>query len=154
MAFPSTPPEDAELLRSVLFPLLKDFQHWFGRTANRLEAQKITFLSPAEQATLLSRIYTAQKQVSASQAIASVTDGQASIDMPVVMGWHQLAQECWGIALRQRRENPLEKDPAEEKDSTEKDPTEKGLTEKGFTEKKSIEKRFTETSAESSDNQI
>ncbi|MGB3671314.1 MAG: DUF2605 domain-containing protein [Phormidesmis sp.] len=139
MAFPPTPPEDAELLKSVLSPLLKDFQHWFGRTANRLEAQKITFLSPAEQATLLSRIYTAQKQVSASQAIASVTEGQASIDMPVVMGWHQLAQECWGIALRQRRESPLEKDPTEEK----------GLTDKGFSEEK-----FTETSAESSDNQI
>ncbi|MGB7486835.1 MAG: DUF2605 domain-containing protein [Phormidesmis sp.] len=139
MAFPPTPPEDAELLKSVLSPLLKDFQHWFGRTANRLEAQKITFLSPAEQATLLSRIYTAQKQVSASQAIASVTEGQASIDMPVVMGWHQLAQECWGIALRQRRESPLEKDPTEEK----------GLTDKGF-----FEEKFTETSAESSDNQI
>ncbi len=128
MAFPPTPPEDAELLKSVLSPLLDDFQNWFGRTAEILEAQELTFLSPSEQATLLSRIHTAQKQVSASQAIASVTDGQAGIDMPVVMGWHQLAQKCWGVALRQRKESYIER---------------------SFTEKES-----TETSAESSENQI
>ncbi|MGD1897219.1 MAG: DUF2605 domain-containing protein [Phormidesmis sp.] len=105
MTVPSTPPEDANLLKAVLPPLLNDFQHWFARTISLLESQTITFLSAAEQTDLRDRIQVAQKQVSASQALASVTDGQAGIEMPVVMGWHKLVHECWGVALRQRKES-------------------------------------------------
>ena len=105
MTVPSTPPEDANLLKAVLPPLLNDFQHWFARTISLLESQTITFLSAAEQTDLRDRIQVAQKQVSASQALASVTDGQAGIEMPVVMGWHKLVHECWGVALRQRKDS-------------------------------------------------
>ena len=104
MTFSPPPEEDADLLKAVLPPLLEDFQHWFGRTINLLEAENIVFLSPVEQADLLSRVQTAQQQVTASKALSSVTDGKAGIEMPVVMGWHKLVHECWGIALRQRRE--------------------------------------------------
>lgn len=105
MTVPSTPPEDADLLKSVLPPLLNDFQHWFDRTVSMLENQTISFLTPAEQSDLLERVHVAQKQVSVSQALSSATESQAGIEMPVVMGWHKLVHECWGIALRLRREN-------------------------------------------------
>lgn len=98
-------PEDIRLLQTVLPPLLDDFQHWFSRSADLLEAQSIDFLSPEQQQVLRSQVRSAQKQVSAAQALAAATEGKAGIDMPVVMSWHKLVHECWGIALRLRREN-------------------------------------------------
>ncbi|MEL6552437.1 MAG: DUF2605 domain-containing protein [Cyanobacteria bacterium J06621_11] len=104
-ATPAGEPEDTALLKAVLPPLLKDFQHWFGRTIQLLETQEIAFLSPVEQTSLLERVREAKNQVSASQSIAAITDGQAGIEMPVVMAWHKLVYECWGVALRYRKEN-------------------------------------------------
>lgn len=112
MPFPSPPPEDSSpevpedirLLQAVLPPLLDDFQHWFSRSADLLEAQSIDFLSSEQQQALRSQVRSAQKQVSAAQALAAATEGKAGIDMPVVMSWHKLVHECWGIALRLRRE--------------------------------------------------
>jgi len=105
MTVPSTPPEDTDLLKSVLPPLLNDFQHWFGRTISMLENQTVGFLTPTQQSDLLTRVRTAQQQVSASQALSSATGSQAGIEMPVVMGWHKLVHECWGVAIRLRKEN-------------------------------------------------
>lgn len=135
MSFPATPPEDAppdeatrdskdvlaapagdvsaeiSLLQAVLPPLLDDFQHWFSRSTDLLETQTIDFLSTDQRQALRSRIQSAQKQVSAAQALAAATEGKAGIDMPVVMSWHSLVHECWGIALRLRRENPGDTQP-------------------------------------------
>lgn len=102
---PSPLPNDADLMKSVLPPLLEDFQHWFSRTINLLEDQRIGFLSTQQQADLLHEVKAARQQVTASQALASATDSQAGIDMKVVMGWHKLVHECWGVAIRFRREN-------------------------------------------------
>ncbi|MEL6491210.1 MAG: DUF2605 domain-containing protein [Cyanobacteria bacterium J06555_13] len=110
MSYPSIPPEDTDLLKSILPPLLEDFHHWFGRTIDRLEKQSISFLSEAEQADMLSRVKVAQKQVSASQALASATDSQAGIEMSVVMGWHKLVNECWNLAIRIRQEKQSQPD--------------------------------------------
>ncbi|MEL6779952.1 MAG: DUF2605 domain-containing protein [Cyanobacteria bacterium J06597_16] len=101
----ATPPEDADLMKSVLPPLLNDFHHWFGRTIELLETKDVGFLSGEQRQDLLSRVQAAQRQVSASQVLASATEGQASIDMPVVMSWHKLVHECWGVAIRYRKEN-------------------------------------------------
>ncbi len=97
--------EDPNLLKAILPPLLNDFQHWFGRTADLLETQIITFLAPDQQQDLLNRVKIAQQQVSASKVLASATDSQAGIDMPVVMAWHQLVHECWGVTIRFRKES-------------------------------------------------
>ncbi len=97
--------EDANLLKAILPPLLDDFQRWFGRTVDLLETQSIDFLAPDQQQDLLSRVKIAQQQVSASKVIASATDSQAGIEVPVVMAWHQLVHECWGVAIRFRKES-------------------------------------------------
>ncbi|MEL6814135.1 MAG: DUF2605 domain-containing protein [Cyanobacteria bacterium J06598_3] len=98
-------PEDVALLKTVLPPLLDDFRHWFTRTIDLLEAQTIGFLSTEQQQDLLTRVKTAQQQVNASQVLSSATDSQAGIDMAVVMTWHKLVHECWGVAIRYRKEN-------------------------------------------------
>ncbi len=104
MSLPATPPDDsaenADLMKSVLPPLLEDFQHWFGRTLEMMETRNVGFLSAEQQQDLVDRVRLAQKQVSASQMLASATDGQATISMPVVMAWNKLVHECWGVSLR------------------------------------------------------
>ncbi|MGB3766963.1 MAG: DUF2605 domain-containing protein [Phormidesmis sp.] len=105
---PGSLPEDKALLKTILPPLLDDFQHWFNRTLTLLDTQEISFMSAAEAQDLKVRVQDAQKQVSASKALTSLTDSQAGIEMPVVMAWHKLVHECWGVALRFRRENGSE----------------------------------------------
>lgn len=103
--------EGADLMKAVLPPLLEDFQHWFSRTVEMLESRNIGFLSAEQQQDLLERVQSAQKQVSVSQMLASATDGQATIEMPVVMAWNKLVHECWGVALQSRREEQPENKP-------------------------------------------
>lgn len=105
---PGPLPEDKALLKSILPPLLDDFQHWFSRTLTLLETREINFLSDDEKQDLKGRVQVAQKQVGASQALTSLTGSQAGIEMPVVMSWHKLVHECWGVALRLRKESDSE----------------------------------------------
>jgi Protein of unknown function (DUF2605) len=117
MSLPATPPDNsaanADLMKSVLTPLLEDFQHWFGRTLEMMETRNIGFLSAEQQQDLVERVRSAQKQVSASQMLASATEGQATISMPIVMSWNKLVHECWGVSLRSRKEEQLENKPTE-----------------------------------------
>lgn len=105
MTLSSVPPDDTNLLKAVLPPLLDDFQHWFGRTANLLEEQTLSFLSPAEQTDLLTRVQAARQQVSIAQTLCAATDAQAGVEMKVVMSWHKLVNECWSVAMRYRKDS-------------------------------------------------
>ena len=98
-------PEDKALLKTILPPLLDDFQHWFGSTLTLLNTREIGFLSDLEKQDLKTRVQTAQQQVGASKALTSLTDSQTGIDLPVVMAWHKLVHECWGVAIRHRKES-------------------------------------------------
>ncbi|MEO1622119.1 MAG: DUF2605 domain-containing protein [Cyanobacteria bacterium J06632_3] len=104
MTSPSTPPEDAELMRSILPPLLEDFQDWFARTVEFLDEYELEFISMEEQDELYDRICQAQREVSAAQMLADATNGQAGIDMPVMTKWHKLVEECWRVAMRLHEE--------------------------------------------------
>ena len=101
--YSSNAPE-SELMKAVLTPLLDDFQYWFSRSINLLESETIDFLSAEEQQDLLNRVRQAQQLVSASQSLSQATGNQAGVDMPVVMSWHQLVQECWNVSIRFRQQ--------------------------------------------------
>ncbi|BAZ15360.1 hypothetical protein NIES4071_72320 [Calothrix sp. NIES-4071] len=95
---------EPELLKSVLQPLLEDFQYWFTRARNLLETERIDFMSTQEQSDLLLRVNLAQEQVNAAKMMFAATDGQAGIDMEALMPWHQLVTECWNVAMKFRSE--------------------------------------------------
>ena len=96
--------DNANLMKTVLPPLLADFQHWFASTIEMMATRDVSFLTAEQQQNLISQVQLAQKQVSASQVLSSATDGQAGVEMPMVMSWHKLVHECWGVALRSRQE--------------------------------------------------
>jgi hypothetical protein len=98
---------DPNLLKTVLEPLLEDFQYWFARSLTLLENEDISFLGRDGQADLVSRLQTAQQEVSTAQMLLKATDGQAGVEMEVLMPWHKLLTECWQVSMRFRRENSV-----------------------------------------------
>lgn len=95
---------EPELLKTVLQPLLEDFQYWFGRSRSFLENERISFLSTEQQFQLLERVKQAQQEVSSAQMLFQATGGQVGIEMTALMPWHNLVTECWRVAMRSRAE--------------------------------------------------
>ena len=96
-------PTEKELLKTVLEPLLEDFQYWFERSRSLLESERMSFFSDEEQAQLLARIVRSQQEVQTAKMLFEATDGSAGIDSKMLLPWHQLVAECWNVA-RKRRE--------------------------------------------------
>ncbi|MER3434445.1 MAG: DUF2605 domain-containing protein [Leptolyngbya sp. ERB_1_1] len=99
--FNSNLPEP-DLLKTVLEPLLDDFQYWFSRSRTLLETETLSFLSPADQADLLDRVIQTQQEVSTVQTLLKVTNGQAGVDTSVLVIWHHLVTECWQVSMKLR----------------------------------------------------
>jgi hypothetical protein len=93
---------EPSLLKTVLEPLLEDFQYWFDRSRTLLESEEMSFLETQEQADLLARVVQAQQEVSTAQTLLKVTEGKAGIQMEVLMPWHKLLTECWQVSMRNR----------------------------------------------------
>lgn len=102
MLNPNLPEPD--LLKTVLEPLLQDFQYWFARSRKLLENEEIPFLGSQRQADLLARVQQAQQEVSTAQMLLKATDGQVGVEMEVLMPWHKLLTECWQVSMRFRTE--------------------------------------------------
>ena len=95
-------PTEKELLKTVLEPLLEDFQYWFERSRNLLESEQMPFFSALEQEQLLAKIVRSQQEVQTAQMLFKATDGSAGIDSRMLLPWHQLVAECWSVAQKWR----------------------------------------------------
>ncbi|AFY38886.1 Protein of unknown function DUF2605 [[Leptolyngbya] sp. PCC 7376] len=100
---PAEIPNDPELLKTILAPLLDDFSYWFERSLSALKKEQLSFMSPQEQETFMERIQQAQAEVNATKSLFNATGGHAGIEMKVLMPWHQLVRECWGVAQKNRQ---------------------------------------------------
>lgn len=105
---PQSQPSEQELLKSVLVPLLEDFQYWFSRSRTLLETEDITFLSEEQQSDLLARVNKAQQEVSTAQMLFQATDGQVGIETATLVPWHRLLGECWQVGMRWRKAKSTE----------------------------------------------
>lgn len=101
-------PTEKELLKTVLEPLLDDFQYWFKRSRSLLESEQMSFLSTQEQARLLDKIIQSQQEVQTAKMLFQATEGAAGIDSRMLLPWHQLVAECWNIAQKRRESKNLE----------------------------------------------
>ncbi|MGI8501279.1 MAG: DUF2605 domain-containing protein [Hassallia sp.] len=98
---------EPELLKTVLQPLLEDFQYWFARSRELLESEQLSFMSHEEQSDLLLRVKQAQDKVNTAKMLFAATDGQVGIEMETLMPWHKLVTECWQVAMRFRQEREV-----------------------------------------------
>lgn len=98
---------EPNLLKTLLEPLLEDFQYWFARSRKLLENEEISFLGKEGQTELLARVQHAQQEVTTAQMLLRATEGQVGVEMEVLMPWHKLLTECWQVSMRFRMENSL-----------------------------------------------
>ncbi|AFY82716.1 MULTISPECIES: DUF2605 domain-containing protein [Oscillatoriales] len=98
---------EPNLLKTLLEPLLEDFQYWFARSRKLLENEEISFLGKEGQTELLARVQYAQQEVTTAQMLLRATEGQVGVEMEVLMPWHKLLTECWQVSMRFRMENSL-----------------------------------------------
>ncbi len=98
---------EPNLLKTLLEPLLEDFQYWFARSRKLLENEEISFLGKEGQTELLARVQYAQQEVTTAQMLLRATDGQVGVEMEVLMPWHKLLTECWQVSMRFRMENSV-----------------------------------------------
>lgn len=96
-------PDEKELLKTILEPLLEDFDHWFARSRSLLETQRLSFFTPVQQENLLNRVKQAQGEVTCAKLMFQATDEQVGVEMKVLMPWHNLVTECWQVAQRHRQ---------------------------------------------------
>ena len=96
---------EQELLKTILEPLLADFQYWFEKSRSLLESERLSFLTFQEQEQLLAKVKRYQQEVNTAQMLFQATGGQAGIDTAILMPWHQLVAECWQVAMRHRSES-------------------------------------------------
>jgi Protein of unknown function (DUF2605) len=97
-----TLPPDPDLLKQVLTPLLEDLQYWFGRSRQLLESAPLGFMTAADQQAMLDRVLEAQQAVGVAQSLLVATDGQAGVEMALLMNWHKLVTECWALSMQSR----------------------------------------------------
>ena len=98
-------PQEKHLLKTVLEPLLEDFQYWFSRTRNLLESERLFFYSEQEQSELLEKIRYSQQKVTTAQMLFKATEGEAGIDFKTLIPLHQLVAECWDVSRKWHQHN-------------------------------------------------
>ncbi|MGP0131281.1 MAG: DUF2605 domain-containing protein [cyanobacterium endosymbiont of Rhopalodia musculus] len=98
----NSPPNESELLTTILELLLEDFQYWFLRAQTLLESERITLLSPEEQDNLLARVNKSKQEVITAQILFKATDRKVGIDTAILVLWHKLVAECWQVSMRWR----------------------------------------------------
>jgi ATP phosphoribosyltransferase len=91
---------DANILKTVLEPLLEDFEYWFERSRHFLEKERLSFMHEQEQSDLLMRIQQAQEELNTVKMLFKATQGQVGIDMATLTPWHHLVTEYWNVARR------------------------------------------------------
>jgi len=93
---------EQELLKTILEPLLDDFQYWFERSRTLLDNEKIPFLTDEEQSQLLARVKHAQAEVSTVRMLFQATEGKVGVETSTLMPWHKLVTECWQVRMKFR----------------------------------------------------
>lgn len=106
MSYPNS--SNADLLKTLLEPLLEDFEYWFARSRSLLEDHEIQFLGVEKQADLLARVIQAQQEVATAQMLFQATGNQVGVETAAMMPWHHLLMECWQVSMRFRREESVE----------------------------------------------
>jgi Protein of unknown function (DUF2605) len=100
MLFSNVP--DPELLKTLLEPLLDDFQYWLSRAKVLLSTEEVSFLTAESHADLLARVEQTFHEVKAAQSLFQATGCQVGVEGAVIMGWHTLVAECWQVMIRYR----------------------------------------------------
>ena len=98
----STNREAGALLDELLSSLLDDFEHWFRRGEELLQACPDDVMSPEERQRMDSRLQDGKKAIAATRALVAASTQPMAVSMEVMNPWHGLVTEVWALAGKLR----------------------------------------------------
>ena len=96
----STNQEAGALLDELLASLLDDFEHWFQRGEELLEACPEEVMPLQERQRMQERLQEGKKAIAATRSLVAASTQPMAVSMEVMNPWHGLVTEVWALAAR------------------------------------------------------
>ena len=96
----STNREAGALLDELLSSLLDDFEHWFQRGDELLQACPEDVMPREERQRIEERLHDGKKAIAATRSLVAASTQPMAISMEVMNPWHGLVTEVWALAAR------------------------------------------------------
>ena len=96
----STNREAGALLDELLSSLLDDFEHWFQRGEELLQACPEEVMPREERQRMEERLQDGKKAIAATRSLVAASTQPMAVSMEVMSPWHGLVTEGWALAAR------------------------------------------------------
>ena len=96
----STNQEAGALLDELLASLLDDFEHWFQRGEELLQACPEEVMPLEERRGMEERLQDGKKAIAATRSLVAASTQPMAVSMEVMNPWHGLVTEVWALAAR------------------------------------------------------
>ena len=96
----STNRDAGALLDELLASLLDDFEHWFQRGEELLQACPDAVMSLEERQQMEIRLQDGKKAIVATRALVAASTQPMAVSMEVMNPWHGLVTEVWALAAK------------------------------------------------------
>ena len=96
----STNQEAGALLDELLASLLDDFEHWFQRGEELLQACPEEVMPLQERQRMQERLQEGKKAIAATRSLVAASTQPMAVSMEVMNPWHGLVTEVWALAAR------------------------------------------------------
>ena len=96
----STNQEAGALLDELLASLLDDFEHWFQRGEELLQACPEEVMPLQERRRMQERLQEGKKAIAATRSLVAASTEPMAVSMKVMNPWHGLVTEVWALAAR------------------------------------------------------
>ena len=96
----STNRDAGALLDELRASLLDDFEHWFQRGEELLQACPDAVMSVEERQQMEIRLQDGKKAIVATRALVAASTQPMAVSMEVMNPWHGLVTEVWALAAK------------------------------------------------------
>ena len=96
----STNREAGALLDELLASLLDDFEHWFQRGEELLQACPDEVMPLEERQHMDERLQGGKKAIAATRSLVAASTQPMAVSMEVMNPWHGLVTEVWALAAK------------------------------------------------------
>jgi hypothetical protein len=96
----STNQDAGALLDELLASLLDDFEHWFQRGEELLQACPEAVMAQQERQAMERRLQDGKKAIAATRALVAASTQPIAVSMEVMNPWHGLVTEVWALAAK------------------------------------------------------
>jgi hypothetical protein len=96
----STNRDAGALLDELLASLLDDFEHWFQRGEELLQACPDAVMPLEGRQQMAIRLQEGKKAIAATRALVAASTQPMAVSMEVMNPWHGLVTEVWALAAK------------------------------------------------------